>query len=162
MTCRFLHNLDSAGLLFPFLLLWKPRPFQKFMPWNMVSLSLKNHITPCPKLLFLEKLLYIPQVTVKLNVTYLVKQFWSPVWSVLVLIVPIFSYGIYCSMVVDVASSLGYYCCSCYEESWFILFYNFASLMIHLYDFRIRTEGNNQHKIHFLWLFCWSATTWET
>ena len=66
----------------------------------MVSLSLENHITACPKLLFLEKLLYIPQVTVKLNVTYLVKQFWSPVWSVLVLIVPMFSYGIYCSMVV--------------------------------------------------------------
>ena len=107
----------------------------------MVSLSLGNHITPYPKLLFLEKLLYISKVTAKLNVTYLVKQFWSPVWSVLVLILPIFSYGIYCSMVVDVASSLGYY----YEESCFIIFHNFASLMIHLYDFRIRTEGNNQH-----------------
>lgn len=114
----------------------------------MVSFSVENHLTPYRKLPSLGKLLHISESQLNYHLpgeTILKADLVKPSVGF-----PWISYGAYCSTVVHAAFKLSHRYSSCCGESCFVLFRNYVSPLIHSYDFKIRTEENNQHTKYFL------------
>lgn len=161
-ACSYLHNLDPGGLLylltFPSLYLHAAGPFRnpslgtRFpspgkSPHSLPQTSLSWKIATHPWIITKYGTYLVQPSVFKTNLinpsigSPLTVAWWWTQHSIWVIITLAITRNLVCL---------------------FFLIHNCVSLLIHLYDFKIRTEENNQHTKHFLWLFCWTNTSLYT